>query len=667
MTTSDLGDVARVLRELDVRLGEARTSTELTHAAAQAVGSALKADRAGYALADATVGSIVLAGLWGLPLATDTAWSFEDLGVSAEDVEAGAPIWVNDVLKEHPDHPGRHGLIADGTRAYVVAPVIERGRVVAALFVQSRRAETWGEADIDLVVTVAERVRAARVQARIESRRRESDQQMMTIADAMPIQVWAADNYGMLYWHNRRVVEFSGVENSDLDGFGYQDIIHPDDLPKALEDWYRSLASGTGHETSFRTRRADGEYRWFVCRSEPILDEDGNVIRYLGTSTDIHNLKCAEEELARINHDLEAEVEARTQERDLTWKTASDLFVVTTPKMESFRLNPAWSRMLGWTEAEILTREGSSFIHPEDVKLTYEWLATLKNDGDRALFENRLLRRDGGFVWISWIVTRHRGMNYSTGRDITATRNLIKTQQDLAHASRVATLGELTASIAHEVNQPLAALVANGKAATRWLTRASPDLDEAKAALARMVDEAKRASDIIDRIRSLALRGEKDRAPVDVAVLLDDVAALLRGQLRSLGANLVVEVAADVPAIVADRIQMQQVLINLVLNAAQAMAQADSEDRSIEVAVTLVGEEVRVSVSDTGPGVGSEAAAKIFDPFYTTKEDGMGMGLSIARTIMEAHGGSLRIDDRCDRGTRFVFTVPSGGSHPSKE
>jgi PAS domain S-box-containing protein len=655
---ADAGPGPAVIQRLEERLAGATIATEVTYAAAEVLGSELRADRAGYALADATARAVLVEGLWGTPLQAATPYSVEDFGTSTDGLRSGTPVLVNDVAAVLRDHPGYRGLADAGVRAFLIVPVHERGKVVAFLFVHSAQPRDWDDEDLALATTIAERTRDARSQARIASRRRESDRQMMDFADAMPIQVWAADNYGMLYWYNRRVLEFSGSSNAALDGFGYQDIIHPDDLAAALGNWYDALGKGSHHDTQFRIRTADGTYRWFMCRSEPIYDEDGHIIRYLGTNTDIHDQKRAEEELARLNTDLEREVEARTQERDLTWKTATDLFLVMAADLQAVRVNPAWTELLGWSETELLENDGTHFIHPEDLEATQQCLATLRRDGDKVQFENRLARKGGGHVWVAWIVTRHGDRDYATGRDVTAVRNLIKAQHDLTHASRVTTLGELAASIAHEVNQPLAAIVANGNAAARWLERKEPDVAEARQALSRMVEEAKRASEIVARIRSLARRGEPDRAPCGVAGLLSDSVSLVRGQLRSLGADVRYEANAGLQSILVDRVQIQQVIINLLLNAGQAMAQAGSERRQIDLEARADGTRVEISVSDTGPGFSAEAAGRVFDAFFTTKPDGMGMGLSIARTIVEAHGGTLRVDPEWRDGARFVFEVP---------
>jgi PAS domain S-box-containing protein len=655
LAAANAADLA--LTTLEARFAAARLATEVTFAASEVLGLTLGADRAGYVLADATVGAVLVEGLWGLPLRACDTLGFADFGTSKQALQAGRSLLVNDLLPGACEDDDRPALSDRSIRATLVVPVLEREKVVAFIFAQSLAPQAWGEETLAFAARLAERTRMARQQVRIESRRRESDRHMRVFADAMPIQVWAADNYGMLYWHNQKVVEFSGADNADLDGFGYQDIIHPDDLPKALDDWYQALKAGVGHDTSFRTRCADGTYRWFVCRSVPIRDDEGNIIRYLGTSTDIHDQKCAEDALARLNADLEEEVAARTQERDLTWKTASDLFLITTLDHEAIRLNPAWSQLLGWNEAEMLGVNGPSFIHAEDREATFAALALLEGDGDKVHYENRLLRKNGSPVWVSWIVTRHGERNFHTGRDITAARDLIKAQGDLTHASRVATLGELTASIAHEVNQPLAAIMTQGNAAGRWLSRAQPNLAEARQAIADMMAEAKRASDIIARLRSLAMRGEAERAPCDVRLLIEDSSALIKSQLRLLKATLHLEIAPDLPVITADRVQLQQVIINLALNAAQAMTHAQSPERHITLSALPCPQGVAFAMADTGPGIAPDLKPRIFEAFFTTKADGMGMGLSIARSIVEAHGGKLEIDPDYTGGTQFTFTV----------
>ena len=242
-----------------------------------------------------------------------------------------------------------------------------------------------------------------------------------------------------------------------------------------------------------------------------------------------------------------------------------------------------------------------------------------------------------------------------------ARRALEKAQADLAHAARVAMLGELTASIAHEVNQPLAAIVTNGEAGLRWLGRAEPDVGEARVLNTRMVADARRAADIIARIRQMAQRGEPRREPIVIPELVAEAAQFLGHEIQGRGASLVLDLPPGLPVVTGDRTQLQQVVVNLAMNALQAMAAADSVRRQVTLRAAALGEElVRVDVEDTGPGIPAAALPHLFDSFFTTRATGMGMGLSICRSIVEAHGGSIEARNVQDGGAIVGFTVPAG-------
>jgi PAS domain S-box-containing protein len=235
---------------------------------------------------------------------------------------------------------------------------------------------------------------------------------------------------------------------------------------------------------------------------------------------------------------------------------------------------------------------------------------------------------------------------------------LARANADLAHAARVATLGELTASIAHEVNQPLAAVVTNGKAALRWLGRASPNLEEATLAIQRMIDEGSRAAEIIARTRRMAIKAGSERVPLLLNEVVEEAIAIVRQQLRDLGAEVKLELTSNLPMLVADRVQLQQVVINLVINAAQAMAERSSPVRTVGMRSFSADERVVLEVTDTGPGLGENMSEQIFNAFFTTKSAGMGIGLSISKTIIEAHSGSISARSRSSGGACFRFELP---------
>jgi PAS domain S-box-containing protein len=231
-------------------------------------------------------------------------------------------------------------------------------------------------------------------------------------------------------------------------------------------------------------------------------------------------------------------------------------------------------------------------------------------------------------------------------------------QAELAHAARVATLGELAASIAHEVSQPLMAVVTNGEAGIRWLRRDPPELKEAETTLGRVVAEGRRASDIVKRIRAFLKKAPSHRGELALPALVDDATALVERELARANVRLQVDISAGLPAVHGDRIQLQQVLVNLMINAAHAMA-GQMEQRLLSIAATQsTAESVEIAVRDTGPGVAQEHLQRLFEPFFSTKQDGMGMGLAICKTTAETHGGRLTVENELGRGAVFRLTLP---------
>jgi C4-dicarboxylate-specific signal transduction histidine kinase len=233
------------------------------------------------------------------------------------------------------------------------------------------------------------------------------------------------------------------------------------------------------------------------------------------------------------------------------------------------------------------------------------------------------------------------------------------TEAELARAARIMSMGEMATSIAHEVNQPLAAIVLNGRACLRWLSGAHADVAEARESVKRIVDDATRAGDIISRIRELTGKAKTERGPVDLNEIVEQVLLLARAELQRIGVVVRTALREGLPLVVADRIQMQQVLLNLTMNAGEAMRDVQDRPRELLIeALPYADGQVLVALRDTGVGLDPEARRRIFDAFYTTKSGGMGMGLSISRTIVESHGGRLWVEANDGPGTTFRFTLP---------
>lgn len=333
------------------------------------------------------------------------------------------------------------------------------------------------------------------------------------------------------------------------------------------------------------------------------------------------------------------------------------------------KANPALQQMLGYSEAEIV---GVSFI---DISEESQRAMTRCNvhglfDGsiDHYHVQKRYERRDGSFLWANVSASLIPAVDVEGPRlaviveDVSSRKEaesaLAATQTELARVSRFTAMGELVASIAHEVNQPLSAIVTNSQAALRWLARETPDYQEVVAALNRVNRDASLAGEVIARIRNFLSMGGMQRARLAVRPILENLLQMLQTMLQEADVEVDLRVAPGLPDLLADPVQLQQVLLNLVVNAVDAMREEKSRARRLTIAVSEEAGSVLFSVSDTGPGIPPDKAAKIFDALFSTKSRGLGMGLAISRSIVENHGGRLRLLPEAAGGAHFVFNIP---------
>jgi PAS domain S-box-containing protein len=502
---------------------------------------------------------------------------------------------------------------------------------------------------------------------RVEVALRESETRFRELADNISQFAWTADAKGWIYWYNKRWHDYAGTTLEEMQGWGWQKVHHPDHVDRVVNRIRQSFDTGTPWEDTFPLRGKDGTYRWFLSRALPIRNEAGEVARWFGTNTDVTEQIEAESALRELNDTLERRVEDETRERLQIWNVSQDLLVVTDLEGKYLNVNPAWFVTLGWSNSELLGRTSQWLLHPDDQDKTYDAIGHLATGRKLERFESRYRHKDGSYRWISWKGTPDGGRIYAMGRDVTelkdAENQLRETRSELAQVARRTMLTTMTASIAHEINQPLSAMAANGSAGLRWLTRTEPDLDEARKAFERVVENSKRASDIVANIRAMFRKDGQTKELLDVNVLVRDVFALAKGELERHRIVVRLELLEDLPMMVwGERVPLQQVFLNLVMNAVEAMSSLTDRKPLLSVE-TQISElhDVLITVTDCGTGIDQKDIDHIFDAFFTTKAEGMGMGLSICRSIVEAHGGRLWVTPGMTQGSVFHVELPIGG------
>jgi PAS domain S-box-containing protein len=377
---------------------------------------------------------------------------------------------------------------------------------------------------------------------------------------------------------------------------------------------------------------------------------------------DLSEPKRAEEALRRSEAYL-AQAQSLSRTGSFWWKVSSGELVWSD---EAFRV-------MGYDRTALPSVElVFNRVHPEDIQMVQDMVSRAAREGTNLDFEHRLLMPDGSVKQVHVVLEAVSSdpanrQFVGTVMDITARKQAedaaSKAQMELAHATRVMTVGELTASIAHEINQPLSAIVTNADAGLRWLGADSPNLKETSQAIRRIIRDGKRASAVVSRMRALFKKAPTAKEPLEINEAIQDILALTQNEVHRSRVSLRTKLANDLPLIVGDRIQLQQVILNLLINAVQAVSELPEGPREVdltseEVAASPEQTEVLITVRDSGPGLDPQHLDRLFDAFYTTKSHGLGVGLAISRSIIEAHGGQLWARPNAPRGAVFQFTLP---------
>ena len=499
---------------------------------------------------------------------------------------------------------------------------------------------------------------------RAEARVSQAETELRLALDTIPALAWSAGPDGSADFVNRGWTEYTSLSLEDTKGSGWSSRIHPDDRDKFVDKFLKAVAAGTPYEDEGRIRRTDGQYRWFLVRGTPFRDESGNIVRWYGTCTDIEDRRRAEEALRDSEKRFRDFSEASA---DWYWETGPDHRFTFIP-VERPEFPDVENRdQLGLTRWEI-----AADFDTEPAKWQ-EHIDVLDNHKPFRNFIYQIRLKDGATMYaavsgIPRFDDNGAFLGYRGGAcDVTAMvranqleKSLRQAQVELAHITRLTTLGELTASIAHEVNQPLSGVVGNGAACLRWLSKDPPQFyGEVRASVEAMIGDANRASMIIAKIRALAKNSSPQMSRLDINDVVKDAVALVRHELDDRDVALRQELTPAPATVIADRTQLQQVLINLIMNSVDAMEGVSGRAREIVVRSNLSeGDQIILQVQDSGCGVDPGQVEKLFQPFFTTKSKGLGMGLSISRSIIEAHDGSLIMSSDGRMGSTVHITLP---------
>jgi PAS domain S-box-containing protein len=487
--------------------------------------------------------------------------------------------------------------------------------------------------------------------ARAEAALQESERSLRMVIETIPALVWSAAPDGEPDYINQRLTDYTGKTLDDFVQSRWASLVHPDDLDMTVKAWQHSVETGMTYEVEHRLRRQNGAYRWFRVQGEPLRDKSGRVVHWYGLHIDIEDRKQAEQMIRERENHLRTIVEA-----------IPAIVSRSTPAGKLEYVNQRGLEYFGGTLEQI----GFHSIHPDDRDgHLKKWLVCL-DTGEPYESTYRVRRADGVYRWFYVGVEPLRDQEgrvaswYAVNIDIDESKQmeeaLRSTQRKLSAAMQIAA-AELSASIAHEINQPLAAIVANGHACQTWLSSDPPNIERAQLTAERISRDANSAAQVVQRIRGLFKHARPTKTPVSINDIIGETLSLLAEEINGRVVTTEVDLDRELPVILADPVQIQQLIVNLVRNAIEAMEGVT--DCLKHLKVTSQREDtgtLSVRIHDRGRGIVNPQT--VFEPFFTTKERGMGLGLSICRSITEAHGGRLWSAPNTDAGTTFTFTLP---------
>jgi PAS domain S-box-containing protein len=490
---------------------------------------------------------------------------------------------------------------------------------------------------------------------RAEERIRLSESELRTLVETIPAFVGTALPDGSCDFLSESWLDYLGFTLEQGLGWGWADSIHPEDFDRVVANWRAGLTAREPVEQELRCRSADGTYHWFLNRNLPLRDNEGNVIKWYGTLTNIDAMKETEQALQTREHELLGIIE-----------TIPAMLFSASPAGEPTHLSQRFLDYYGATFEELDNRRWVNFIHPDDREETVKTFFRAIETGESFNVIHRLRRLDGEYRWHNAMgaplhdpggtIIQWYGLVIDIDEQKRAEDRLRDTSIRLSTASKIATVAELSASIAHELNQPLMAVLGNAQAARRWLAANPPDLTETNASIERILRDIRSADEAMQHIRALFKSEPYEKSDESVLDILRESIRFVHEDPNKREVLIDWSIEDSLPPICVDRIQTQQVFINLISNAIEATDGSANAARILLKAFVTQEHEVIVQVIDNGMGLAD--TTKIFDAFMTTKKKGMGIGLTVSRTIVEAHGGRLWAENNRDGGAIFSVALP---------
>jgi len=480
-------------------------------------------------------------------------------------------------------------------------------------------------------------------------------QLQVSLLQQIPVAAWTIKSDGTPDFVNQNWLEYTGqvLDYVQSGPEAWMTAVHPEDRERASRSFWEGIRSGQGFTTEVRFRRArDEAYRWHLNRAVALCDAEGNLLKFIGTSTDIEDLKQSQENLRQMT------------------ETIPEMLWSATPEGAIDYCNTRLLDYTGFSAEEVIGNGWTKLLHPDDIeRAAHVWMSSVTTGAPYRVEVRAFHAADRTYRWCVMnalpLLDQQRQILKWHGTVVDmhdwkqAQEELRVTQANLAHMTRVTTIGELTASIAHEVNQPLSGIITNASTCLRMLAADPPNVEGARETARRTIRDGNRASEVIKRLRALFSKKSATAQSMDLNEATREVIALSLSELQKNRVILRPELADDLPLVTGDRVQLQQVILNLLRNASDAMSTIDDRPRDLLIRTEPDdNDRVRLSVTDVGVGFEPQAADRLFEAFYTTKNEGMGIGLSVSRSIVERHHGRLWATPNSGPGVTFSFSIP---------